>query len=210
VGNVNGTIRDGETNAAVSGASVKITDKLGRSLSLTSDASGTFRFENVPPGTVTIEAEAPNYLRGVIEIEVKPREEVSAPVVLTKRPRQANVVITPNELKLKKSVHFKTDSAEITPDSAGLIAEIADVLRTHPEIFAVEVQGHTDDQGPPDYNMQLSSSRANAVREALIRSGVNSTRLTARGYGLTKPLVPNTNDGNRLTNRRVQLIIIPK
>lgn len=210
VGNVNGSVRDSETNAPVSGANVKITDKLGRSLSLTSDASGTFRFENVPPGTVTIEAEAPNYLRGVIEVEVKSREEVSAQVALTKRPRQPNVVITPNELKLKKDVHFKTDSAEITPDSAGIIAEIADVLRTHPEIFAVEVQGHTDDQGPPDYNMQLSSARANAVREALIRAGITSTRLTARGYGLTKPLVPNTNDGNRLINRRVQLIIIPK
>jgi outer membrane protein OmpA-like peptidoglycan-associated protein len=210
VGNVNGQVRDAENNAAVGGAAVKITDKLGRSLALTSDAAGTFRFENVPPGVVTIEAEAPNYLRGVIEVEVKSRGDVPAQVVLTKRPTKPNVIVTPNELKLKKDVHFKTDSAEITPDSAGIIAEIADTLRAHPEIFAVEVQGHTDDQGPPDYNLQLSSSRANAVREALVRAGVTSTRLTARGYGLTKPLVPNTNDGNRLINRRVQLIIVPK
>ena len=60
----------------MAGADVKITDKLGRSLSLTADANGTFRFENVPPGPVTISAEAAGYLRSVIEIEVKSHEDV--------------------------------------------------------------------------------------------------------------------------------------
>jgi outer membrane protein OmpA-like peptidoglycan-associated protein len=207
VGNVNGQLRDAETSAAVGGASVKITDKIGRSLSLTADAAGSFRFENVPPGPVTISAEAPNYLRAVTEIEVKPRSDVVAQIALTKRPARPNVVITDKELKLKKDVHFQHDSAEILSDSMGIIEEAADALRTHSEIASVEIQGHTDDSGTPEYNMRLSTERANAVREALIRDGVEPNRLTARGYGQEKPLVPNTNEANRAKNRRVQLII---
>ncbi len=207
VGNVNGQLRDAETSGAVGGASVKITDKIGRSLSLTADAAGSFRFENVPPGPVTIAAEAPGYLRAVTEIEVKPRSDVVAQIALTKRPAHPNVVITDKELKLKKEVHFQHDSAEILPDSMGIIEEAADMLRTHTEIGSVEIQGHTDDSGTPEYNMRLSAERANAVREALIRDGVEPNRLTARGYGQEKPLVPNTNEANRAKNRRVQLII---
>jgi outer membrane protein OmpA-like peptidoglycan-associated protein len=207
VGNVNGQLRDTETSAAVGGAAVKITDKLGRSLSLTADAAGAFRFENVPPGPVTISAEAAGYLRAVTEVEVKPRGEVSVQIAVTKRPTRANVVVTDKELKLKKEVHFQHDSSQILPDSMGIIEEAADALRSHAEIANVEVQGHTDDSGTPEYNLRLSGERANAVREALILNGVEPNRLTARGYGQEKPLVPNTNDANRAKNRRVQLMI---
>jgi outer membrane protein OmpA-like peptidoglycan-associated protein len=207
VGNVNGQLRDVETSAAVAGADVKITDKLGRSLSLQADGGGTFRFENVPPGPVTISAEADGYFRSVIEVQVMAHGDVSAQVMLTKRPRQPNVVVTDKEVKLKKAVHFQHDSAEILPDSMGIIEEAADVLRSHAELTSIEIQGHTDDSGTPAYNLRLSAERANAVREALVLNGVEENRLTARGYGQEKPLVPNTNDANRAKNRRVQLII---
>jgi outer membrane protein OmpA-like peptidoglycan-associated protein len=117
------------------------------------------------------------------------------------------VVVTDKELKLKKEVHFQHDSAQILPDSMGIIEEAADALRAHAEIGNVEVQGHTDDSGTPDYNLRLSGERANAVREALILNGVEPNRLTARGYGQEKPLVPNTNEANKAKNRRVQLMI---
>lgn len=207
VGNVNGQLRDAESNAAVGGAAVKITDKLGRSLSLTADAGGSFRFENVPPGPVTISVEAPSYLRSVVDLEVKAHADVATQVSLNKRPRQPNVVVTDKEVKLKKAVHFQHDSAELLPDSMGIIEEAADALASHTEIASIEVQGHTDDSGTPEYNQRLSAERANAVREALVRNGVEPNRITARGYGQDKPLVPNTNEANRARNRRVQLII---
>ena len=123
---------------------------------------------------MTIAAEANGYLRAVVEIEVKARGDVSAQIAVTKRPQKPNVVVTDKELKLKKEVHFQNDSAEILPDSMGILEEAADALRGHPEIASVEIQGHTDDSGTPPYNLRLSSERANAVREALILDGVES------------------------------------
>ncbi|HVU03303.1 MAG TPA: carboxypeptidase regulatory-like domain-containing protein [Polyangiaceae bacterium] len=207
VGNVNGQLHDIDTGAAVGAASVKITDKLGRSLSLTSDGAGAFRFENVPPGPVTILAEAPGYLKSVISVEVKAHTDVEAELQLNKKPAKPNVVVTAKEIKLKREVHFQHDSAEILPDSMGILEETADVLSNRPDLSSIEIQGHTDDSGTPEYNQKLSASRANAVREALIRLGVDGARLSSRGYGQERPLVPNTNEANRAKNRRVQLMI---
>ena len=92
-------------------------------------------------------------------------------------------------------------------DARPILEEIADVIKNKPEIRAVEIQGHTDNQGTAAYNMRLSQNRAQAVVDTLIKLGVDPSRLEAKGYGDTKPLVPNTNEANKARNRRVQLII---
>ena len=104
-------------------------------------------------------------------------------------------------------MHFQHDSAEILPDSMGILEEIADVLKTKPDIKSVEVQGHTDNQGTAAYNLRLSQNRAQAVVDTLIKLGVDPSRLEAKGYGDTKPLVPNSTEANKARNRRVQLIM---
>lgn len=207
VGNVSGTLIDAQSGEPVPSATIRIVDKLGRELPLQGDASGTFRFENVPPGGAKLMIDAPGYLTNVTEVNVRSREDVQARISLNKRPAQPNVVVQGNEVKLRKQVHFQTDSAEILPDSLALLEEIADVLKSRPEIGAVEVQGHTDDTGTPLHNQRLSQNRAQAVVDALVQLGVNSARLTAKGYGQDKPLVPNVTEPNRARNRRVQLII---
>jgi len=207
VGTVVGSLVDTETNAPVPGARIRIVDKLGRALNLQGDASGEFRFENVPPGRVVLSVDAPGYFTSVTELNARAREEVSVRVSINKRPAQPNVVVQGNEVKLRKQVHFQTDSAEILPDSMALLEEIADVLKSKPEIGAVEIQGHTDNNGPPLYNQRLSQNRAQAVVDTLVRLGVEPNRLTAKGYGPDKPLVPNVTEANRAKNRRVQIII---
>ncbi|MBN2192862.1 MAG: carboxypeptidase regulatory-like domain-containing protein [Polyangiaceae bacterium] len=207
VGTVVGTAVDAETAAPIPGARVKIMDKLGRQLDLTADAVGAFKFENVPPGTVKLFVEAPDYMRAVSEVDVLPRQDNKARISIHKRPKDGKVVVTRTELKLKEQVHFEHDSANILPDSAAIIEEIADVLRQRTEIQFVEVQGHTDNTGTPAYNKRLSQERADAVRDALVKLGVAESRLEARGYGQDSPLVPNVSDANRARNRRVQLII---
>jgi outer membrane protein OmpA-like peptidoglycan-associated protein len=207
LGNVAGSVVDADTQQSIGGSRVKIRDTRSRELDLQADATGSFRFQNVPPGRVTIIVEAPGYFPSTQEFSIKPTEDTPARMTLNKRPAVPNVLLTGRELKLRKQVHFQHDSAEILPDSSAILEEIADVLNTHPEIKGVEVQGHTDNQGSAPYNLKLSESRAQAVVDTLVKLSVDPLRLQAKGYGDTKPLMPNTTESNRAKNRRVQLMI---
>jgi outer membrane protein OmpA-like peptidoglycan-associated protein len=205
---ITGIARDAETTEFIGGAKVTITDPLGRALSLQTDGEGAFRFGNVVAGKSALAVEADGYLRGSVEVTVEPRRDVSTQVLLYKRPKTPNVVVTATEIKLKKEVHFLHGSAEILPDSMAILEEAADVLRSKPDLANIEIQGHTDDSGTPEYNLKLSTDRANAVKDVFVRNGVEASRLSAHGYGQDKPLVPNTSPKNRAKNRRVQLVIV--
>ena len=106
-----------------------------------------------------------------------------------------------------QNIQFEYNSAALTEDSQTGIQMLADFLRRNPEL-KVELAGHTDDVGGAAYNLKLSSDRAEVVRNALIDEGIEASRLTAKGYGATKPLMPNDNEEHRAMNRRTEMIII--
>ena len=187
-----------------------MTDPLNRTLDLASDANGAFSVGNVKPGLVKLSIEAAGYFTSAMDVQVEPRKEVLARVVLNKRPAVPNVVVQGREVKLKKEVHFQSDSVEVLPDSMGLLEELADLFKTKSEIRLAEVQGHTDNTGSAVYNQRLSQGRAQAVVDALVRLGVAPDRLVAKGYGADKPILPNSSEANRARNRRVQVIIQQK
>ncbi len=207
VGSVVGSVTDPESNQPVDGAHIEVTDRLNRKLDLKADANGAFRFENVPPGPLKFAVDAPGYFTAVAEVNVRAREEAPARILLNKRPTQPNVVVAGKEIKLKKQVHFQHDSADILPDSQGIVEELAELMSKRPDIKNVEVQGHTDDTGAAAYNLRLSQSRAQAVVDAIASHGIDASRMSAKGYGQEKPLVPNTTEQNRAKNRRVQVMI---
>ncbi len=207
LGAIAGSLLDGETNQAVANARIRATDRKNRELELPGDASGAFRITNIPPGRIKLAIDAPGYFQTATELDVKALEELQTRIVLNKRPVQPNVLVQGNEVKLRKQVHFETDSAAILPDSMALLEEIADVLKSRTEIRTIEVQGHTDNTGTPPHNLRLSQDRAQAVVDALLRLGVDPGRLSAKGYGQEKPVGPNTTEPLRARNRRVQLMI---
>lgn len=207
VATVSGTVRNAASTEFVGNATVSAKDGRGRDIAVQTDAEGRFRFENVPAGKLRLEVTADGYLPSVTELALKARVPADLQLFANKRPAQAGVVVTKSELKLKRQVHFLFDSAEIQPDSLSILEEIAEALRNHAEIRLVEIQGHTDDVGTPDHNLRLSEERATAVRDALVVLGVESGRLTARGYGKERPLVRNNSAEGRAKNRRVQLMI---
>lgn len=102
---------------------------------------------------------------------------------------------------------FAPESSDIDSSSDGLVAEIADLLKTVPTV-SVEVVGHTDDVGPEDENLALSQSRADAVVARLVELGIESDRLNARGEGEAQPLVPNEDAESRSQNRRIEFNLI--
>jgi OmpA-OmpF porin, OOP family len=210
VGTVVGHVRDADTSQAIPGIAVGLEDSQHKSLQLTTDASGGFRFESVVPGTAELRVEADGYLVLVVPADVKVRQEANVDLTLRPKPKQAKVVVTNREITIKDQIQFALDSAVILPESFGLLTEIADTVIRHPEIKRVEVQGHTDNSGTPEHNQLLSEQRAEAVRAWLVQHGVQSDRMVARGYGQDRPLVPNVTAGNRAQNRRVQFIILEK
>ncbi len=207
VGQVIGRVRDAETQAPIANATIKLVDVAKKELNGTADQNGAFRFADIMPGKVQFTVDADGYLALTDELEVKVRQDNNADLLLHKRPKNANVTVGKGEIFIKQQIQFAVDSATILPESSGLLTEIADAMIKNPRIKRVEVQGHTDNTGTPDHNNQLSNERAGAVVTWLTAHGVGADRLTARGYGQTKPLVPNVTAGNRAKNRRVQFII---
>ncbi len=81
------------------------------------------------------------------------------------------------------------------------------IFNEHPEIKKVRVEGHTDNRGGAAMNMGLSSRRAASVAAWLIKHGVDKSRLSSKGFGLTKPIDSNATEEGRQNNRRVELHI---
>jgi OmpA-OmpF porin, OOP family len=71
----------------------------------------------------------------------------------------------------------------------------------------VSIEGHTDNQGKVDYNQKLSEDRANSVMAYLVSKGIEASRLTATGFGMTKPLQSNDTEAGQQRNRRVEFKI---
>jgi outer membrane protein OmpA-like peptidoglycan-associated protein len=120
-------------------------------------------------------------------------------------PKLTLVEVTDDEIKIKQQVQFDTGKATIKPVSAKLLAEVGLVIRQSPNIKKVTVEGHTDDVGDDDYNMNLSQDRANSVRQWLIdKEKVEPDRLEAVGFGETRPIMSNRTSQGRQANRRVE------
>jgi OOP family OmpA-OmpF porin len=105
------------------------------------------------------------------------------------------------------NVEFDTDKAVVKDEYRNEIKKVADFMKTYPKTNAV-IEGHTDNVDTAEYNQKLSEARANSVRQYLINNfGIKASRLTAVGYGLTKPIASNNTEEGRQKNRRVQAVI---
>lgn len=115
--------------------------------------------------------------------------------------------LSPGDAIILQNIYFEYNSSALKSESEEGIQMIADFLQRNPDL-RVELAGHTDNVGRESYNLKLSTNRANAVRKALIAKGVDKTRLTVKGYGTSRPVVPNDTEEHRAINRRTEMIII--
>ncbi len=103
-----------------------------------------------------------------------------------------------------RGVNFQTDKARLTPNAKSILDTVADELTAHPDI-KVELSGHTDSRGSDSHNQKLSDARAKSVVEYLESKSIDASRMTAVGYGESKPIADNDTDAGRELNRRVEL-----
>jgi len=105
------------------------------------------------------------------------------------------------------AIYFKTGNAELDSASEPLLTSVADIANRCPSV-RIEVTGHTDSRGSAAANRQLSEQRARSVVAFLVQHGVAAERITAAGYGDTRPVAPNDSETNRAKNRRIEFRII--
>jgi outer membrane protein OmpA-like peptidoglycan-associated protein len=118
------------------------------------------------------------------------------------------VVIEPGAIKILRPVYFATNKDRILPKSVPVLKAVAAALTATPAIRKVGVQGHTDEQGSPALNQDLSARRAASVKRWLEENGVAAERLSSEGFGDTRPVAPNKSKQGRAANRRVELMIV--
>jgi len=104
-------------------------------------------------------------------------------------------------------VKFETGSAQLTSTSKYELDFLVEAMKKYPEM-RIELAGHTDNTGDSEANMALSENRARAVYNYLVNQGINESRLSAAGYGDTRPLEDNTTEEGREVNRRTEFRIL--
>lgn len=112
------------------------------------------------------------------------------------------------QIHIIESVYFENNQDVISPRSFKLLDNVANILSTHPEIEKMRVEGHTDNTGKPEYNLDLSQRRAEAVVKYLVGKSVARERLEPKGFGPEKPIADNKTKEGRAKNRRVVFQIV--
>jgi OOP family OmpA-OmpF porin len=132
-----------------------------------------------------------------------PKQAEPAPVVAAPEPQVGEAISLPAQIE------FERDQARIkqTPDTLATLEKLADIMKAHPSITKLRIEGHTDSSGKAKYNDKLSKARAEAVAKWLGEHDVQASRLTTVGYGASRPVAPNDTAEHRAQNRRTEYYV---
>ncbi|MBW7859149.1 MAG: OmpA family protein [Leptonema sp. (in: Bacteria)] len=105
------------------------------------------------------------------------------------------------------NILFDVDSDKLRPEAQDTLNKVKDILAQHSN-REIRIQGHTDNTGGKNYNIDLSTRRAKSVLDYLANQGLNTDNMSYKGYGETKPVAPNITEEGRAKNRRVEILIV--
>ncbi|UTN05954.1 OmpA family protein [Flavobacterium bizetiae] len=232
---ISGVITDVETNEVLANVNLILFDEAGKSaVEAKSDANGNYLFSNVKCGKkYFIKTSKEDYLFKEVSITLKKATgSVSLPIALEKKPKP--IIAIPVVIKATNSIKpvkvnitvgtdlgkllkipmnfFDLGKATIKKTSEPQLQKIVDMLKQYPTI-KLDIRSHTDSRSSTESNQILSDKRAESTKNWLVQKGIDSSRLTAKGYGETQ-LVNKCADGVKCTeqqhqqNRRSEFIIV--
>ena len=135
------------------------------------------------------------------------------PVAKVEEPKVEEPVVETGIAKVLDNVYFEYDRYKLLDGSEASLNEIVTLMKAKPEI-KVEIGGHTDNKGSNAYNQRLSQQRAQSCVDYIVSQGIDASRITAKGYGSSKPVAPNTlpdgkdNPDGRAKNRRTEFTVL--
>jgi OOP family OmpA-OmpF porin len=196
-----GTVIDKKTRQLIT-AKVAIVYKPSTNFSTVADG-GKYQLSMPGLGWYVMTASAEGYLNTVDSVNATNPDET--PVV-------RNLELAPIEVGLTvrlKNIYFDFDKTTLQSESFAELNKVVDFLKQNPKV-EIEIAGHTDSKGSDDYNLNLSQGRSQSVVNYLIGQGIDAGRLSAHGYGETKPIDTNDTEEGRASNRRVEFTVLKK
>ena len=147
-----------------------------------------------------VKIEAAGYISSLEKLDIHQYQNVDL---------EMNFTLQPVELGTRvnlRNVLFAQTKSEILPESYPELDMVVNFLKSNPNV-RIELSGHTDNRGIHADNIKLSQMRVNKVKDYLVSKGIDSKRITGKGYGGTKPIASNDTEESRKMNRRVEFII---
>ena len=106
---------------------------------------------------------------------------------------------------IANGIRFDVGKASLKPESMGIINEVVDMMKEHPEL-SFSIEGHTDSDGNDALNLELSDKRAETVKSTMISMGIPADRLESKGLGESMPITDNSSPEGKANNRRVEFV----
>ncbi len=162
---------------------------------------GKFDLEVGKLGWYVLAASAEGYLTGTDSVAFS-AEDLS--------PLTKDLYLEPIEVGLTvrlKNIYFDFNKATLKPESFVELNKVVDFLERNPSV-EIEISGHTDSKGTDEYNINLSQGRSQSVVDYISRQGIAGARLTAKGYGESKPIDTNDTPEGQANNRRVEFTVL--
>jgi len=200
--------------AIVPNSTVVLQDANGQRLrTATTDAKGQFTFSLDSASTYSLVAEKPGFFTARQQITTEGKMPAQEELTEESNEVRLTATLVLNEIVKEKAIvleniFYDFDRANIRPDAAQELDKLVQVLNDNPGI-SIELSSHTDARGSDVYNQDLSQRRAESAVEYIITKGIDRSRITAKGYGESRPVVRNaTTDEQHQRNRRTEFKVV--
>lgn len=203
---ITGYVRDKETNEVIANAIVTV-----RGFGETrSDSEGKFTVTKLPIGLIVAEANYTGYGSNSEVFDVIQNEPVDERTIYLEKAKEISFQdkkVQVGEAITLNNIQFKVSSSELNSEGKAELNKVVMLMSQNPRI-EIELSGHTSSEGTAEGNTVLSQSRVQSCKNYLISKGIDEGRISAIGYGPSKPIADNTSDEGRVKNRRVEMRIV--